>query len=75
MLAAVADYLINSGIVTLYVAIKTGLAPWAVMKELRIGRLSEFLDQLLGTGVPWPCSRCAVRAGGLLGLASGFRSL
>ena len=29
MLAAVADYLINSGIVTIYVAIKTGLAPWA----------------------------------------------
>ncbi len=48
MLAAVADYLINSGIVTLYVAIKTGLAPWAVMKELRIGRLSEFLVSYLG---------------------------
>ena len=40
--------LINTGIVTLYVAIKTGLAPWAVMKELRIGRLSEFLVSYLG---------------------------
>jgi signal transduction histidine kinase len=48
MLAAVADYLINSGIVTLYVAIKTGLAPSAVMKELRIGRLSEFLVSYMG---------------------------
>jgi signal transduction histidine kinase len=48
MLAAVADYLINTGIVTLYVAIKTGLAPWAVMKELRIGRLSEFLVSYMG---------------------------
>ncbi|MGZ6543926.1 MAG: sensor histidine kinase [Actinomycetota bacterium] len=48
MVAAVADYLINTGIVTLYVSIKTGLTPWAVMKELRIGRLSEFLISYLG---------------------------
>ncbi len=51
MAAAVADYLVNSGIVTAYVSIQTGLRPWAVIRELRIGRLSEFLVSYLGLGV------------------------
>jgi signal transduction histidine kinase len=51
MAAAVADYLVNSGIVTAYVSIQTGLRPWAVIKELRVGRLSEFLVSYLGLGV------------------------
>jgi signal transduction histidine kinase len=51
MLAAIADYLVNTTIVTLYMSIKTGLQPTAVMKQLRIGRLSEFLVSYLGLGV------------------------
>src|SRR6266496_736797 len=50
MLAAIADYLVNTTVVTLYVWIKTGLRPIAVMKQLRIGRLSEFLVSYLGLG-------------------------
>jgi signal transduction histidine kinase len=51
MAAAIADYLVNSGTVTLYVSLDTGLHPGAVIKELRIGRLSEFLVSYLGLGV------------------------
>ena len=50
MLAAIADYLVNTTVVTLYVWIKTALRPIAVMKQLRIGRLSEFLVSYLGLG-------------------------
>ncbi len=51
MAASVADYLVNSGTVTIYVSLKTGLRPWRVIRELRIGRLSEFLVSYLGLGV------------------------
>ena len=51
MAASVADYLVNSGTVTIYVSIKTALRPAAVIRELRIGRLSEFLISYLGLGV------------------------
>ena len=51
MVASVADYLVNSGVVTVYVSIQTGMRPAAVIKELRIGRLSEFLLSYLGLGV------------------------
>lgn len=49
--AASAIYLVNSGVVTIYVSIDTGLRPTAVIRELRIGRLSEFLVSFLGLGV------------------------
>jgi signal transduction histidine kinase len=51
MLASSVDYLINSGLVATYMTIVTGLRPWRVIKELRIGRVSEFLISYLGLGV------------------------
>jgi signal transduction histidine kinase len=51
MAAAMVDYLINSGIVTAYVTIQSGLSPRKVIADLRIGRLSEFLISYLGLGV------------------------
>jgi signal transduction histidine kinase len=50
MAAALVDYLINSGIVTAYVTIQSGLSPRRVIADLRIGRLSEFLMSYLGLG-------------------------
>ncbi|MEP6973809.1 MAG: sensor histidine kinase [Actinomycetota bacterium] len=51
LIASVADYLVNTGMVTVYVSIKTALRPAAVIRELRIGRLGEFLFSYLGLGV------------------------
>lgn len=51
MLAAVADYLINAGTVTAYMTLQSGLRPIQVVRELRIGRLTEFLVSYLGLGV------------------------
>jgi signal transduction histidine kinase len=51
MVAAMADYLINSTLVTLFTSIRVGLPPRQVMKELRIGRVGEFLVSYLGLGV------------------------
>jgi len=48
LLAAVVDYVINSGIVTIAVSLNTGMAPTRVIRELRVGRLSEFLISYLG---------------------------
>jgi len=48
LLAAVVDYVINSGIVTIAVSLNTGMAPMRVIRELRVGRLSEFLISYLG---------------------------
>ncbi len=48
LLAAVVDYIINSSVVTVAVTVHSGLAPARVMRELRIGRLSEFLISYLG---------------------------
>lgn len=50
MAAALVDYLINSGIVTAYVTIQSGLSPKRVIADLRIGRLSEFLMSYIGLG-------------------------
>jgi signal transduction histidine kinase len=50
MAAAVVDYLINSGIVTAYVTIQSGLSPKQVIADLRVGRLGEFLMSYLGLG-------------------------
>ncbi|MEO8477796.1 MAG: hypothetical protein ABI572_12225, partial [Actinomycetota bacterium] len=51
MIAAVADYVVNSSLVTVFTSIRVGLPPTRVMRELRIGRLSEFLVSYLGLGV------------------------
>src|SRR5581483_11540413 len=48
MLAAVADYSVNSSLITLVVSVDLGMAPLRVVQELRIGRLSEFLISYLG---------------------------
>jgi signal transduction histidine kinase len=51
MLAAVADYIVNSILVTLFTSIRVGLPPHRVLMELRIGRSSEFFISYLGLGV------------------------
>lgn len=48
LLAAVLDYLLNSGIVTAALSLDSGMSPWRVVRELRVGRLSEFLVSYLG---------------------------
>ncbi len=48
LLAAVVDYIINSGIVTVAVSLNTGLRPGQVIRDLRVGKLSEFLVSYLG---------------------------
>jgi signal transduction histidine kinase len=48
LLAAVLDYFLNSGLVTAALSLDTGVPPLRVIKELRIGRLSEFLVSYLG---------------------------
>jgi signal transduction histidine kinase len=48
LLAALLDYLLNSGIVTAALSLDSGMSPWRVVRELRVGRLSEFLVSYLG---------------------------
>ena len=50
-LASAADYLVNVGVVTAYMSIKTGASPFRVARELRIGRIGEFLASYLGLAV------------------------
>ena len=51
MLASAADYAVNVGVVTSYMSIKTGASPFRVARELRIGRIGEFLVSYLGLAV------------------------
>jgi signal transduction histidine kinase len=51
VLAAGVDYVINSGLVSAYVSLRTGVRPHRVVRELRIGNLVEFLVSYLGLGV------------------------
>jgi signal transduction histidine kinase len=51
VLASVADYAVNSGIVMLFMSIKLQLSPVAVAREMRIGRFGEFIVSYLGLGV------------------------
>ncbi len=51
MLAAIADYAVNSTLVTVFTSLRVGVSPVVVMRELRIGRLSEFLVSYLGLGL------------------------
>lgn len=50
-LAALVDYVVNSGLVTVFVSLRTSVAIPQVAKQLRIGRLSEFLLSYLGLGL------------------------
>jgi signal transduction histidine kinase len=49
--ASLVDYAVNSGLVTVFVSLRTGVPIRQVMRELRIGRLSEFLVSYLGLGL------------------------
>jgi signal transduction histidine kinase len=49
--ASLTDYVVNSGLVTMFVSLRTGVPIRDVMRELRIGRLSEFLISYLGLGL------------------------
>ncbi|MGZ8629970.1 MAG: hypothetical protein ACXWZF_03255, partial [Actinomycetota bacterium] len=51
MLSSIVDYVVNSGIVTIFMSIKLGLSPISVARELRFGRLWEFIGSYLGLGV------------------------
>ena len=51
MLAAISDYLVNTALVTVGASIHYRMAPGRVIRELRIGRLNEFLISYLGLGV------------------------
>ncbi len=51
MLATVADYLVNIGLVTIAASILYKTAPSRVFRELRIGGPAEFLVSYLGLGV------------------------
>jgi signal transduction histidine kinase len=51
MAAAIADYLVNSTMVTLFTSLRVGLPPLQVLKELRIGRSIDFFISYLGLGV------------------------
>jgi len=51
MLAAVADYFVNASLVTVFTSIRVSVPPLKVIRELRIGSLTEFLISYLGLGV------------------------
>ncbi len=48
LLAAVVDYFVNSGVITVVVSLDARMRPQRVIRELRIGRLSEFLVSYVG---------------------------
>ena len=50
-LAALADYAVNSGMVTIFTSIRVHMHPGRVIRELRIGSLAEFLVSYLGLGL------------------------
>jgi signal transduction histidine kinase len=50
-LASVSDYLVNAGLVTIYMSIHSSLRPLQVVKELRIGSLRDFLISYLALGI------------------------
>ena len=51
MVAAIADYLVNSTLVTLFTSLRVGLPPLQVVKELRIGGSRDFFVSYLGLGI------------------------
>lgn len=49
--ASLVDYAVNSGLVAVFVSLRTGVPIQQVAQELRIGRLSEFLVSYFGLGL------------------------
>lgn len=49
--ASLVDYAVNSGLVATFVSLRTGVPITQVTRELRIGRLSEFLVSYFGLGL------------------------
>jgi signal transduction histidine kinase len=49
--AAVADYLVNASLVTVYMTVRSGIPPARVIRELRIGNIRDFLVSYLGLGI------------------------
>lgn len=49
--AAIADYLVNSTLVTVFVSLRVNAPIRQVLKELRVGKLSDFLLSYLGLGI------------------------
>jgi signal transduction histidine kinase len=49
--ASLVDYAVNSGLVAIFVSLRTGVPIQQVARELRIGRLSEFLVSYFGLGL------------------------
>jgi signal transduction histidine kinase len=50
-LAAIADYVVNGGVVAMYMSLRLRVSPFRVIRDLRIGALGEFLVSYLGLGV------------------------
>ena len=50
-LAAVADYVVSTGLVAVVLSLDIKVPPWRVIRELKIGRLSEFLVSYVGLGL------------------------
>jgi signal transduction histidine kinase len=50
-LAAVADYAVNTSLVTLYMSTKLAISPAAMFKQLTIGSVRDFLVSYLGLGI------------------------
>jgi len=49
--ASLVDYAVNGGLVAVFVSLRTGVPIRQVSRELRIGRLSEFLVSYFGLGL------------------------
>jgi len=50
-LAAVADYVVNSTLVTVFVSMRVDMPIREVIRELRVGKLSDFLVSYMGLGI------------------------
>ena len=50
-LAAVADYAVNAGLVTVYMSTKLRISPLEMLRQLTIGNLRDFLVGYLGLGL------------------------
>jgi signal transduction histidine kinase len=50
-LAAIADYVVNSSLVTVFVSMRVDLPIREVVRELRVGELSDFLISYLGLAI------------------------
>ncbi|MGH2529418.1 MAG: hypothetical protein ACRDH0_08840, partial [Actinomycetota bacterium] len=51
MLAAIVDYLVNNGLVAVYLSIKYAMSPTKVIRQLRIGPFAEYIISYLGLAV------------------------